>query len=287
MKILVTGVKGQLGSDVVNELNKRKVECLGTDIDDFDITDAAETQHFIQNYQPDAVIHCAAYTAVDKAEDDVELCRAVNAEGTRNIAKACKEINATMLYISTDYVFAGIGDGFYEVDDVTGPLGVYGQSKLDGEQAVKDLLSKYFIVRISWVFGINGSNFIKTMLRLSENHDEVNVVSDQTGSPTYTKDIAQLLSDMIVTEKYGTYHATNEGECTWAELAREIFRVAGRETKVNAITTEEYPTRSIRPKNSRLSKISLDQAGFARLPEWKDAINRYLTGIKGCVNEKK
>lgn len=276
MKILVTGARGQLGFDVVKELNERKIDCVGADIEDFDITDPKATTQFIINCQPDAIIHCSAYTAVDKAEDDLELCRAVNVEGTRNIAEMCKQIDAKMIYISTDYVFPGDGEGFYETDDITGPLGAYGQTKLDGELAIKELLNRYFIVRISWVFGVNGNNFIKTMLKLSGIHAEINVVSDQIGSPTYTADLASLLCDMVVTEKYGVYHATNEGICSWAELAEEAFRVASRNTKVNYIKTAEYPTRAIRPKNSRLSKKSLDEAGFKRLPEWRDAVKRYI-----------
>jgi dTDP-4-dehydrorhamnose reductase len=279
MKVLVTGVKGQLGFDVIKELSKRQIACLGVDIEDFDITDKKAARDFIVLYRPDAVIHCSAYTAVDKAEDNPELCRAVNAGGSKNIAKACKEIDSKMIYISTDYVFPGDGDVFYETDDATGPLSVYGQTKLEGELAVKAILEKYFIVRVSWVFGANGNNFIKTMLKLSETHSEVGVVSDQIGSPTYTADLAPLLCDMIATDKYGIYHATNEGVCSWAELAEEAFRTAGRNTKVNFITTAEYPTKAVRPRNSRLSKKSLDEAGFKRLPEWQDAVKRYVEGL--------
>lgn len=276
MKVLVTGIKGQLGFDVIKELKNRKIDFLGTDIEDFDITDEKAVRDSITFNRPDAVIHCSAYTAVDKAEDNAELCKAVNAGGPRYVAEACKIINAKMVYISTDYVFPGEGDAFYETDDATGPLSIYGKTKLEGEIAVKEILDRYFIVRISWAFGINGNNFIKTMLKLSETRDEVSVVSDQIGSPTYTADLAPLLCDMVVTDKYGTYHATNEGICSWAELAEEAFKIAGRNTKVNFITTEEYPTRAIRPKNSRLSKKSLDEAGFKRLPEWRDAVERYI-----------
>jgi len=280
MKILVTGANGQLGHDVVKELNKRNIECLGVDIEDFDITDKAATSEFITSYHPDAVIHCSAYTAVDKAEDNIELCRRVNAEGPRNIAKICKEIDAKMIYISTDYVFPGIGTNEYEVGDPTGPLGVYGQTKLGGELVVKELLDKYFIVRVSWVFGKNGNNFVKTMLRLGKERSEMNVVCDQVGSPTYTADLAPLLCDMVVTEKYGTYHATNEGICSWAEFAKEIFGQAGYATKVNFIPTSEYPTRAKRPLNSRMSKRSLEEAGFKKLPHWQDALKRYLREIE-------
>ena len=276
MKVLETGVKGQLGYDVVNCLKSRNIECLGVDINDFDITVKEQTETFIINYKPEVVVHCSAYTAVDRAEGEKEICQNVNVEGTRNIAAVCKKIHAKMIYISTDYVFPGVGNHFYEVDDKTGPLGTYGLTKLQGEVAVKELLEKYFIVRISWVFGINGNNFVKTMLKLGKERDTVNVVADQIGSPTYTADLAILLCDMLITEKYGIYHATNEGITSWAEFAIEIFKIAGLKTKVNAITTEEYPTKAIRPKNSRLSKNKLKENGFNRLPDWKDALKRYI-----------
>jgi dTDP-4-dehydrorhamnose reductase len=276
MRILVTGVKGQLGNDVVKELRKREMEYLGTDIGDFNITNAEETEMFIMNYGPNAVIHCSAYTNVDKAEDDAELCWAVNAEGPRNIARVCKILGAKMLYVSTDYVFSGRGEDFYEVNDKTDPLGVYGQTKLGGELAIRETLEKYFIVRTSWVFGENGDNFIRKMLKLAQTRDVINVVRDQVGSPTYTADLAPLLCDMILTEKYGTYHATNEGVCSWADLAETVFLLKGLETKVKRITTEEFVTKAERPKNSRMSKRSLDEAGFGRLPIWEDAIKRYI-----------
>lgn len=279
MKVLVTGAAGQLGYDVLKELNRRNIDCLGTDITEFDITDFAATNTFITDYHPQAVIHCSAYTAVDKAEDNQEICQAVNVQGAENIAKVCKSIEAKIIYISTDYVFPGKGDKYYEIDDETGPLSVYGQTKLDGEKAVKAILDKHFIVRISWVFGKNGNNFVKTMLKVGKERKEINVVSDQIGSPTYTADLAPLLCDMVVTGKYGTYHATNEGVCSWAEFAKEIFRQAGFLTQVNLISTDEYPTRAIRPFNSRLNKNSLDKAGFARLPQWKNALSRYLEEI--------
>ena len=279
MKILVTGVGGQLGYDVCKVLDARKIENKGVDLADFDITDAQATRDYIVAYHPDTVIHCSAWTAVDKAEDALETVRAVNTEGPRNIAAACKEIDAKMLYISTDYVFPGTGDRFYEPDDPTSPLGAYGATKLGGELAVKELLDRYFIVRISWVFGKNGNNFVKTMLRLAETKSELNVVCDQIGSPTYTADLAPLLCDMILTEKYGTYHATNEGICSWADFAEEIFRLAGKNVTVHHIPTSAYPTRAVRPLNSRMSKDKLEQAGFARLPQWKDALRRYLTEI--------
>lgn len=279
MKILVTGVGGQLGYDVCKVLDARKIENKGVDLADFDITDTKATREYIVSYHPDAVIHCSAWTAVDKAEDELETVRSVNTEGPRNIASACKEIGAKMLYISTDYVFPGTGDRFYEPDDPTGPLGAYGATKLGGELAVKELLDCYFIVRISWVFGKNGNNFVKTMLRLAETRNELNVVCDQIGSPTYTADLAPLLCDMIMTEKYGIYHAANEGICSWADFAEEIFRLAGKQVKVHHIPTSEYPTRAVRPLNSRMSKDKLEQAGFTRLPHWTDALQRYLEEI--------
>ncbi len=280
MKILVTGVKGQLGYDVVKCLEERQITCVGVDKDDFDITDLDATKEFLTKEEPTAVIHCAAYTAVDKAEDELDICRKVNADGVRNLALVCREMDIKMIYISTDYVFPGTGEVFYEVDAPTGPLSQYGKTKLEGEEAVKELLEKYFIVRISWVFGKNGGNFVKTMLRLGKEREELNVVADQIGSPTYTKDLAPLLCDMIASEKYGTYHATNEGICSWAEFAKEIFKQAGLTVKVNEVTTEEYGvSKAIRPKNSRMSKESLVKAGFYKLPDWKDALKRYLKEI--------
>ena len=276
MKVLVTGVGGQLGYDVMRELHRQGIDCCGADRAEFDITDFAATHEFITNYMPDAVIHCSAYTAVDKAEEETELCRAVNAEGTENIAKVCKDINAKMIYISTDYVFPGTGEHFYEPEDTTAPCNVYGETKLEGELAVKKLLEKYFIVRISWVFGINGNNFIKTMLKLGTSRKELSVVADQVGSPTYTADLAILLVDMVLTEKYGIYHATNEGICSWADFAEKIFAAAGLDVKVNHITSEEYPTKATRPKNSRMSKNKLIENDFNRLPSWEDAVERYV-----------
>ncbi len=281
MKVLVTGVGGQLGYDVMRELHKRGIDCCGADRAEFDITDYNATYKFITAYAPDAVIHCSAYTAVDKAEDEPELCRTVNAGGTENIAKVCQEIDAKMLYISTDYVFPGNGEAFYNVDDSTAPQNVYGQTKLEGELAVQKLVQKYFIVRISWVFGINGNNFIKTMLRLAETHKELGVVADQIGSPTYTADLAVLLVDMVQTDKYGTYHATNEGVCSWADFAEKIFATARVDVKVNRIVSEAYPTKAKRPKNSRLSKAKLVQQGFGLLPSWQNAVERYIKEVRG------
>lgn len=276
MKVLVTGANGQLGWDVVKELQKQNIECYGTTRKDFDIIDFEATENFIKNYMPDAVIHCAAYTAVDKAEDEQGLCYLVNASATENIAEICKKINAKMLHISTDYVFDGTKDGFYEVDDKPNPINVYGKTKLLGEQAVQRLLNKYFIVRISWVFGEHGNNFVKTMLKLGKEHKELNVVADQYGSPTYTADLAQLLVEMIKTDKYGIYHATNEGVCTWAEFAEEVFKIAKLDVKVKHITTEEYSTRAMRPLNSRLSKNSLKANEFKVLENWENALKCFI-----------
>lgn len=276
MKVLVTGANGQLGYDVVKELQKRNIECYGATRKDFDLVDFEATEKFITSYMPDAVIHCAAYTAVDKAEDEQGLCYLVNASATENIAEICKKLNAKMLYISTDYVFDGTKNGFYEVDDKPNPINIYGKTKLLGEQAVQKILDKYFIVRISWVFGEYGNNFVKTMLRLGKERKEINVVADQYGSPTYTADLAPLLVEMIQTDKYGIYHVTNEGVCTWAEFAEEIFKISKMDIKVNHITTVEYPTMAKRPLNSRLSKVKLPQRSFKTLEDWQTAIKRYL-----------
>ena len=279
MKVLVTGVTGQLGYDVARELEKRHIEYKGTGSREMDISDAEAVKRVITAYHPDAIIHCAAYTAVDKAEDDYDRAMDVNAKGTLAIAKAAKEIDAKMLYISTDYVFNGQGTEPFTVDAVTAPLNVYGLTKLFGEEAVQMELSKYFIVRISWVFGKNGNNFIKTMLRLGQTHEELTVVSDQWGSPTYTADLAPLLCDMMSTNAYGIYHATNEGITNWAEFAASIMEQAHLPCKVRPIPSSDYPTRAVRPLNSRLDKSSLDKAGFTRLPDWKDALRRYLKEI--------
>ena len=279
MRILVTGVKGQLGYDVMNELAKRGHTGIGVDVEEMDITDAAKVEQVIKASDVEAVIHCAAYTAVDAAEDNVEICHKINAEGTENIAKVCKELDLKMIYISTDYVFNGEGTRPWEPDDEREPLNVYGQAKYEGELAVEKYLEKYYIVRIAWVFGVNGKNFIKTMLNLSETHDELSVVNDQIGSPTYTYDLARLLVDMVETDKYGRYHATNEGLCTWYEFATEIFRQAGKEITVHPVTSDQFPSKARRPHNSRMSKDKLEANGFDRLPTWQDALNRYLKAI--------
>lgn len=283
MKVLVTGVKGQLGYDVVNELEKRGHNAIGVDIEEMDITNAVSVGSVIGDLNPDAVIHCAAWTAVDAAEDNAEVCRRVNAEGTKNIAEVCKKLDCKMIYISTDYVFDGQGTEPWQADckDYK-PLNVYGQTKLEGELAVSETLDKYFIVRIAWVFGVNGKNFIKTMLNVGEKFDTVRVVADQIGTPTYTFDLARLLVDMVQTDKYGYYHATNEGGyISWYDFTCEIFRQAGYETKVLPVTTEEYGlSKAARPFNSRLDKSKLVENGFEPLPTWQNALERYLKEIE-------
>lgn len=285
MKVLVTGAGGQLGHDVVLELKKRGHEAVGVDIDDVDITDADSVNTVISSTMPDAVIHCAAWTAVDAAEDEVnrEKVRRVNVDGTLNIAKACKRIGCKMMYISTDYVFSGRGSEPWKPNCTEyAPVSVYGQTKLDGERAVANTLENFFIVRIAWVFGSNGKNFIKTMLALSEKYESLRVVSDQIGTPTYCVDLSRLLVDMIQTDKYGYYHATNEGGyISWADFAAEIFRQSGKATNVIPVTTEEYGlSKAARPFNSRLDKSKLSESGFERLPSWQDALCRYLKEIK-------
>ena len=281
MKVFVTGVKGQLGYDVVNELEKRGHTAVGVDIDELDITDAAAVEAMLTEVKPDAVIHCAAWTAVDAAEDNIEKCRLVNAGGTDNIAKVCKALDCKMMYISTDYIFDGEGTRPWEPDDpVTTPLNVYGLTKYEGEEAVMKNVEKFFIVRIAWVFG-KGKNFIKTMINLGKTHDHLTVVNDQVGTPTYTYDLARLLVDMIETEKYGNYHATNEGGyITWYDFACEIFRQAGIEVDVAPVSSDQYPAKAKRPSNSRMSKQKLVDNGFELLPTWQDALGRYLKTIE-------
>ena len=276
IKILVTGAKGGLGHDVVKQLTALNINNIGADMGDFDITDKSSVFRAVCDYRPTAVIHCAAYTNVDKAEDEPEICRLSNEAGTYNIAQACESIGARMMYISTDYVFGGDGNHFNKPHDKTAPLSVYGKTKLAGEKAVTETLDDYFVVRTSWLFGHAGNNFVKTMLRLGKTHDEISVVSDQIGCPTYCPDIAALICAMIQSDKYGIYHATNEGTCSWAEFAREIFIAAKMNVKINEILSEQYPAKATRPKNSRLCKESLDAAGFPRLPRWQDALGRYF-----------
>lgn len=303
MKVLITGVNGQLGHDVMNELAKRNIEALGCGraltykeirrgyametmaYRQLDITNQRQVFETIQEYHPDAVIHCAAWTAVDAAEEPENIPKvlATNVDGTKYIAEACKEIDAKMIYLSTDYVFDGQGTRPWKPDDKNyKPLSVYGQTKLDGELVVAETLSKYFIVRIAWVFGINGNNFVKTMLKIGRTHDTLRVVNDQIGTPTYTYDLARLLVDMVETDKYGYYHATNEGGyISWYDFACEIFQQAGYNTKVIPVTTAEYGlSKAKRPFNSRLDKSKLVENGFKPLPDWKDALKRYLVEIR-------
>ena len=291
MKVFVTGAGGQLGYDIMKELHRRGHEGIGSDVSSgsrylsLDITDAQAVSRVVSEIMPDAVIHCAGWTAVDAAEDEdkKELVHRINVDGTQYIADACKENGCKLLYLSTDYVFNGQGQTPWTPDCKDyAALNVYGQSKLDGELAVCNTLKNYFIVRISWVFGRNGKNFVDTMLALSEKYDTLRVVCDQVGTPTYTVDLARLLVDMVETEKYGYYHATNEGGfISWHEFACEIFRQAGKSTKVIPVTTEEYGlNKAVRPFNSRLDKSKLRRAGFTPLPDWKDALGRYLKEIK-------
>lgn len=276
MKVLVTGAKGQLGNDLLNEMAKRGIDTIGVDIDEMDITDAKAVERVLGASGADAVIHCAAYTAVDAAEDHEELCARINGAGTENVAVVCRGLDIPMMYISTDYVFNGQGERPWEPDDKREPLNVYGKTKYQGELAVERWLEKYFIVRIAWVFGANGRNFINTMLRIGKEKGKASVVNDQVGSPTYTYDLARLLVDMIQTDRYGTYHATNEGLCSWYEFAVEIFRQAGLSVEVTPVTSAEYGAKAKRPANSRMNRDKLDANGFKRLPPWQDALARYL-----------
>ena len=289
MRVLVTGINGQLGYDVVKELQNRNHTPIGVDREDMDLTSPEQIKECIQNVKPEVIIHCAAYTAVDAAEDNEELCRRVNALAVKDIAECAKELDIPMVYISTDYVFNGKKgietedkisnkDNYkkYLENDNTNPVNIYGKTKLEGELYVRELLEKYYIVRISWVFGENGNNFIDTMLRLSKDRSELNVIDDQIGSPTYTKDLAPLLVDMIETDKYGIYHATNDGFCSWYEFAREIFNIANIDITVNSILTSQYPTRAARPINSKMSKQKLIDNGFSTLRSWKDALKDYI-----------
>lgn len=278
--IIVTGAKGQLGGDVCRVLEKENVPFLGIDKDELDITDGNEVESFFAKNKASALIHCAAYVAVDKAEDEKELCFRVNETGTRNLARACKKYNIKMLYVSTDYVFGGKSEMPFEPEDEKAPLNTYGQSKLKGEEAVKEYLTDYFIVRTSWVFGEKNTNFIATMLRLAQEKNSLSVVNDQIGSPTYSKDLAALLCRMIKTQAFGTYHGTNEGFCSWYELAKKAFEIKGITVNLIPVKSEAFPTKATRPHNSRLSKKCLDKNGFSRLPMWENAVERYLSNFE-------
>ena len=285
MKFLITGYRGQLGYDIVRELKKRGFnDYLAVDRDTMDITKREQVFSVIEGYQPDVIFHCAAYTAVDKAEDMEDACYEVNVLGTKNITDASIDVGAKIIYMSTDYVFDGTKDGYYVESDEVHPMSVYGRTKYEGEEEVRKN-PKHFITRISWVFGINGHNFIKTMLKLSQTHQELTVVNDQVGSPTYTVDLSRLLVDMALSEKYGTYHSTNSDYCSWAEFAQYVFDKRGISTKVIPVSTEEYLTisgtkQAYRPRNSKLSKDKLKNAGFELLPSWKDATDRYLLELE-------
>lgn len=280
MKVLVTGANGQLGYDIVKRLDPC-IECIGVDIAELDITDADAVKALVQKYCPTHVVHCAAYTAVDRAEGEYEVCRRVNVDGTKNIAAACKNVGATMVYFSTDYVYGGGGTAPFTVNSPTDPQNAYGRTKLEGENAAKAETDELTVIRTSWVFGKNGGNFVKTMLRLADTHDEIAVVSDQIGSPTYTRDLAELVASMLQSGKNitGIFHATNEGYCAWSDFAKRIMRQAGRACSIKPILTSEYPCAAVRPLNSRLDKSKLDEYGFARLPSWQDALERYLIEI--------
>ena len=282
MKILVTGYKGQLGYDVVNEATSRGIEAIGVDIDEMDITNQEQVNTVIKSGNYDAVVHCAAWTAVDKAEEPelFETVKKVNATGTKYIADVCEELDIPMMYFSTDYVFDGEGTTSWNEYDERHPLNVYGLTKAQGEEFVEKL-KKHFIIRIAWVFGKNGNNFIKTMLRLGKERGAVSVVNDQVGNPTYTYDLAKLVVDMIQTDKYGKYHATNSGDfISWYDFACEIFKQAGMDVKVTPVDSNQFPAKAKRPKNSRMNQTELDKNGFNRLPAWQDALGRYLKEIE-------
>ena len=280
MKIIVTGSRGQLGSDVTAQLKTEGIEVIEASLPEIDITDSNAVENLVAESRADGVIHCAAYTNVDLAESEKELCRKINVDGTLNIARSCRNHDIPLLFTSTDYVFSGEGNTPFETDSDKAPCNFYGESKLGGENAVIENCDKYFILRISWVFGENGKNFVKTMLRLAETKSEINVVADQIGSPTYTKDLAVLICQMIKSDKYGVYHATNEGFCSWADFAEKIMEYSDLPVKINRISSDEYKSAAVRPLNSRLSKKSLDKAGFCRLPDWQDALKRFLSTEK-------
>ena len=279
MKVVVTGIKGQLGYDLVKQLTARNHQVYGIERNDLDITDEKAVKAYFEEVKPDALLHCAAYTNVDAAEEDKETAYNVNALGPKYLAQAASKVGAKMVYVSTDYVFDGTAAEPYEVDHPTHPLGVYGETKFAGEEFVKEYLDRYFIVRTAWVFGINGNNFVKTMLRLAEDRDELGVVHDQVGSPTYTVDLARFMIDLVESDKYGVYHATNEGVCSWYEFAVEIFNQRGVNVKVNPLTSEQFPRPAARPKYSVLSKKKIIEQGFTPLPNWKKALSAFLREI--------
>lgn len=276
MKILVTGANGQLGTDVMRQLSHCGLEAKGVDLPQFDIANAAIVHQTVLEYWPDAVIHCAAYTQVDKAEQDAVRCYAVNVDGTSVLARTCAEIQAKLLYVSTDYVFGGDGTSPYQTEDAKHPVNTYGETKLLGEQEVQQHCRRHFIVRTSWLFGQYGNNFVKTILRKANGEEALSVVADQVGSPTYTADLAELLCTIIQSAAYGVYHASNEGFCSWAEFAAQILYISGSKAKIHPVTTAQYPAAARRPLNSRLSKDSLVQAGFPKLSSWQNALQRYL-----------
>ena len=287
MKVLVTGANGQLGWDVIRELGKRGVTCQGVDVQDFDLTDGAAVKAYVREYMPDAIVHCAAYTAVDRAESEPERCALVNGAGTMNMVRAALSVGAKLVYISTDYVFSGDGEEPWREDDPYDPKNVYGLSKVQGEIAVRSLMTRYFLLRISWLFGAHGKNFVRTMLRLGSERGEVRVVDDQIGSPTYSADVARVICDMLPTEKYGIYHVSNEGYLSWAHFARMIMTEAGLPCRVTAVPSDEYPTPARRPKNSRMSKRKLQEAGFGTMPTVEDALKRFLREIAAEQTEER
>lgn len=274
--ILITGVNGQLGSSTANYLDQKHIPFIGAGRKEFDITNSEQTLEYIREVRPNCVVHCSAYSNVERAEENEELCIKTNVEGTKNIAIACRELDAKLLYISTDYVFDGNKETAYVPEDVVNPLSVYGRSKAKGEEIIEELLDKYFIVRTSWLFGKNGPNFVETMLRMGRKNKNLNVVKDQIGSPTYTEDLSPLLITLLESEEYGCYHATNEGFCSWAEFAQEIMKISGLSCEIVPILSKDYPSKVTRPKNSRMNKEKLSRNGFKRLPSWQNALKRYL-----------
>ncbi|MDW7657233.1 MAG: dTDP-4-dehydrorhamnose reductase [Bacillota bacterium] len=280
LKFMVTGADGQLGHDVISKLKEMELDVIAPGLAEFDLTNPEQVRHYISSEKPDVIIHCAAYTAVDKAEDEKDLCYAVNAEGTRLIAESAQKINARLLYVSTDYVFDGSGDEPHTENQETDPVNYYGLTKAQGEKIVREKVKRHFIVRTSWIYGINGNNFVQTMLKLAKTRSEISVVSDQVGAPTYTKDLAEFIVNLVQTDRYGTYHGVNEGYCSWYEFARAIFANFQIDMQVRPISTAEYPTKAKRPLNSRLSKDNTDRAGLRRLPHWEDALSRFVDEIK-------